>query len=170
MVTTYIFGYWAVLTDQPSVVIATCALGAAAFVVCLFTQLPLLLRKYLSPRLTIAVNPAKFFPQAGHRPQRAEIPIFIINKSAHNRVILGIEFHIPLSNGKELQSGYVRTTDETFKRELGPQESTRGRLSCSFNPPQDSGAPLFEKAYLHIFDQVSDRSVKIQIPGKFPPE
>ena len=162
---TYVFSYWAVFTEQPPVVIATCTLGAAASFVVLFTYLPSLLKKQLSPSLLVVIHPAKFPPSGS-----GQIPIFITNRSKHNRVHLEFILHIPLSNGQKAQLFCSWFPNSGFTPKLGPQESTSGYLYGIFSTPQDGSTFLFSEASLHIMEHVSARSLTIKIPGRFPPK
>jgi hypothetical protein len=177
---TYLFGYWALLAEQPPVVVATCALGVGTFFVILFTHLPPLLKKHLSPSLLVIVHPAKFsskFSSPGERQISifiVNIPIFIINRSKHDRVHLELIVYVPLSNGKKIQSPcrwfLNPNSNHNFTPTLGPQETTGGSIHCTLNAPPDGSSFLSERAYLHIMDHVSARSLDITIPGRFPPE
>lgn len=164
VVTAYLFTYWAALTEQAGVVIAACGLGAVASAVILFTYLPPLLKKSLSPPLMVVTHPSTLSSQGG------ALPIFVVNRSPRSRVHLEFLLHIPLSDGTEVRALLHWFPGQGFTPRLGPGESTGGRLHCTSLPQQDRGAYLYDKAYLRVVDYVSARSLTVGIPGGFPPE
>ena len=156
------FGSWAWVRGRPSEEIGLIALAAIGVVLFILNNGIPLLKKLHRPSFSITVHPASFSKNS------ASIPLFIVNRSAYNRIVLDFALCLPLSNSQEYRASQVWFNE--IRRELGPQEYTSGHLSFMYGSPRGSDTFLFSEAYIFVTDVVSIQSVKVKIPGTFPPE
>jgi hypothetical protein len=152
-----LYGLWAWATQLPPVIVTFIAIQVFTCLVLLFTFGPPLLRAFRRPSfsITIAANQLSLFSTV--------VPIYIENNASQARLRLHVTLVIPLSTGQDYQVDYEHILT------IEPQSHLSTALS--FIPKAPPFGPVFcyHEAYLLVRDSLSQHSVRVNIPGSFPP-
>jgi hypothetical protein len=161
LVMTWLFSAWTWLSGQPPVVITAVAITIFAATLVILTEIPQWLERY-KPR-PFAVQADFLFVSLSHLNFVAEI----FNRSKHERIEL--EFSIHLQAEGKPATRFLSIDEHNIRRNLGPQQSTRGFFSVSLSGTGYNQDVHFE-THLRVIDRLSGRWVIFKIPGQFPPD